>query len=271
MKTEDYSDFCNEFAVIKRPATEVPTVDSLGGDIDIRVKSTEWARFCLRHRALEDTPEIDCARFELPQVDKPTELRAAVKFSRGKQMSCTLFYVSFDHFEPLSITSHYNRAVESLREAYCLLVPMSEDVVWAPNIWPVSIEELNNFVARMTDSPKYLEAWVMQRSSQSNQLLVVVVIKGNVCYGYLLGSPKLAGFSKLRIVPIFFDHVGQFEPECRVMVELELSVKNLEELLKHARQLQPESGDVQEDRRLRDALDMLANALEKGASRSRKT
>ncbi|MNN87452.1 hypothetical protein D3C81_2050060 [compost metagenome] len=100
---------------------------------------------------------------------------------------------------------------------------------------------------------------------------MVVVTQSNVCYGYLLGSPKTAGFSELRVIPIFFDRVGEFAPEYPVQIELELSVNNLETLLRHARRLQSTSGNTQEDRRLRDALDELVNALEKGASRSRPT
>ncbi|MNO03817.1 hypothetical protein D3C81_2246370 [compost metagenome] len=50
--------------------------------------------------------------------------------------------------------------------------------------------------------------------------------------------------------------------------ELALSSKNLEALLKHTRSFQPQSGDAQEDLRLRQALDELANTLEKCASGS---
>ena len=267
MKDQEHSNL-NESSVTTRPTTK-PSSVTVVSEIDIKVRNAEWARFCLQHRALEDTTEIACARVELPSVGKPTEFKIAAKFSRGKQMSCTLFFVPLGKIEPFPVTSYHNRAVESLRGGYCLLVPISKDVVWAPDIWPVSIEELNSFVASITDSPQYLEAWVMQRSSESNQLLVVVVVKENICYGYLLGSPKLAGFSKLRVVPIFFEQVGEFEPDQPVLIELELNENYLKSLLRHARQLQPESGDAQEDRRLRDALDLLANALERGANRSR--
>lgn len=109
----------------------------------------------------------------------------------------------------------------------------------------------------------------MDKGRESNKLLMVVMIQNNVFYGYLLGSPKVAGFSEIRVIPIFFDRVGEFAAEYPVRIELELSVKNLKALLRHARQLQPNSCDVQDDRCLRDALDELANALEKGASRPR--
>lgn len=265
MKGQDHSDLHNEFSVTARPTT-LPRSVTVESEINIRVRNAEWARFCLRHRAVEDTIEIACARVELPSVEKPTEFRIAAKFSRGKQMSCTLFFVMLGKIETFPVISYHNRAVESLREGYCLLVPVSEDVVWSPDKWPVSIEELNNFVASITDSPQYLEAWVMQRSSESNQLLVVVVVKGSVCYGYLLGSPKFAGFSKLRVVPIFFEQVGKFEPERLVQVELELSDKSVKALLTFARQLLAESGGAHEALHLRAALNELVNALEKGAS-----
>jgi hypothetical protein len=264
MKDQDHSDL-NESSVTTRPTTK-PSSVTVVSEIDIKVRNAEWARFCLRHRALEDTTEIAFTRVELPSVEKPTEFRIAAKFSRGKQMSCTLFFVPLGEIEPFPVISYHNRAVDSLREGYCLLVPISEEVAWTSNTWPVSIEELNNFVASITDSQRYLEAWVMQRSSESNQLLVVVVVKGNVCYGYLLGSPKLAGFSKLRVVPIFFEQIGEFEPERLVQVELELSIKSLKALLRHARQLHVESSDAHEDLHLRAALNELVNALEKGAS-----
>ncbi|MBC3492436.1 hypothetical protein [Pseudomonas taiwanensis] len=270
MKGQDYSDLRNEFSVTTRPTTEPGSVTA-AGEIDIKARNAEWAHYCLRHRAVEESTEIGCARVELPQMDGPTEVWIAASFAGGKQMRCTLFFALLGETEPFPVTSYHNRAVESLREGRCLLVPIPDDMTWTDNMWPTSIEELNAFVANLTDSPRYLEAWVMQRSRESNQLLMVVIIQSNVCSGYLLGSQKTAGFSEIRAIPIFFDRVGEFTPEYPVRIELELRFDNLETLLRHARRLQPTSGNTQEDRRLRDALDELVNALEKGESRSRPT
>ncbi|MNJ11272.1 hypothetical protein D3C77_54420 [compost metagenome] len=52
------------------------------------------------------------------------------------------------------------------------------------------------------------------------------------------------------------------------MIELDLNVNDLEALLRHAREFQPKTDDAREDRRLRDALDILVEALEEGASHS---
>lgn len=232
----------------------------------MKAKYIEWARFCLRHRQINEVVVSDCAPVELPQIDKPTEIRIAAKFSRGKQMSCTLIFAPLDETDPLPVTSYYNRTVESFREGRCLLVPISDDVEWVPNMWPETIEELNVFVANLTDSPQYLEAWVMQENRESNQLLMVVVIQSNVCHGYLLGFSRAAGLGGIRVIPIFFDRVGEITRQSLVPVELELDVKHLEALLRHARQFQPLSGDVQEDRRLREALHELASALENSAT-----
>jgi len=56
-----------------------------------------------------------------------------------------------------------------------------------------------------------------------------------------------------------------------VLIELELSVKHLQALIMHSRQLQASSGDTKEDQVLRYALNELVSALEKGVSRSRLT
>lgn len=269
MKGQDYSDLRNEFSVTTRPTTE-PGPVTAAGEIDIKARNAEWARYCLRHRAVGETTEIACARIELPQMDGPTEVRIAAKFSGGKQMSCTLFFVPPGEIDLLPLTFNQDREIASLREGHCLLVPIPDDMTWTHEVWPTSIEELNAFVANLTDSPQYLEAWVIQRS-ESNKLLMVVVIQSYVCYGYLLGSPKAVGLSEIRVVPIFFDRVGEFAPQYPLQIELKLSINNLETLLRHARRLQPTSGNTQEDRRLRDALDELVNALEKGASQSRPT
>jgi len=270
MKDQDYADRRNEFSVTPRPTTEPGQVTAVG-EIDIKARNAEWARYCLRHRAVEETTEITCPRVELPQIYRPTEARIAASFSGGKQMSCTLFFVPPGDISPRPVNSYYDGGIANLREGHCLLVPIADDMKWTHDVWPTSIGKLNAFVAGLTDSQRYLEAWVMERSRESNQLLIVVIIQSNVCYGYLLGSPKTVGFSELRVVPIFFDQVGEFAPEYPVRIELELSVNNLETLLRHARRLQPPSGNTQEDRRLRDALDELANALEQGASQSQST
>lgn len=265
MKGQDRSDLHNELSVTTRPATE-PGFLTLTGESDIKVRNTVWARFCLRHRTVTEATEFACPRVELPQIDGPTEIRIAASFSGGKQMSGTLFFVPSGDIDPLPVTSYHHGEIASLRGGYCLLVPISEDMVWTPNIWPATIEELNTFVANLTDSPRYLEAWVMQRCRESNQLLMVVVIQGNICYGYLLGSPKTGGFAEIRVIPIFFERVGELTRQSPVLVELELYVNHLESLLRHARQFQPSSDDTQENRRLREALDELADALENSAT-----
>lgn len=234
----------------------------------MKAKYSEWAKFCLRHRKIEDDALFDCAPVELPQIGKPTEIRVAAKFSHGKQMSCSLFFAPLDESDPFPVASRYSRALEGLREGRCLLVPISEDVAWTPNVWPATIEELNAFVASLTDSPRYFEAWVMQEHRESNQLLMVVVTQGDVCHGYLLGFPKAAGLGGIRVIPIYFERVSELTRQPPVLVKLELHIKHLETLLKHARQFQPSSDDAQEERRLREALHELANALENSASSS---
>ncbi|MFJ3449638.1 hypothetical protein ACIPM0_15660 [Pseudomonas sichuanensis] len=232
----------------------------------MKAKYIEWAKFCLRHRQINEVVAVDFASFELPQIDKLTEIRIAARFSRGKQMSCTLLYAPLDETDPLPVTSYFNRTVESFREGRCLLVPIFDDVAWVPNIWPETIEGLDAFITSLTDSPQYLEAWVMQENRESNQLLMVVVIQGNACHGYLLGFSRAAGLGGIRVIPIFFDRVGEITRQSPVPVELALHVKHLEALLKHARQFQPSSDDEQEDRRLREALHELASALENSAT-----
>ena len=170
-----------------------PSSDAHSDEIDTKVRNAEWARFCLRHRAVKETIEFVEARVELPQIDGATELRIAASFSGSKQMSCTLFFVPPGEIDPLPITFHHNWAIASLREGHCLLVPISDDMEWTHNVWPTSIEELNAFIANLTDFPGLLEAWIMERSREYNKLLMVVVTQRNVCCGYLLGRPEDCG------------------------------------------------------------------------------
>lgn len=220
-------------------------------------------RFCLRHRQMEeDVSEFEGAQVELPQIDELTEVRIAAKFSRGKQMSCTLFFAPLDGIEPCFGTEYYRRTYEGFRERHCLLIPLSEDVVWAPTIWPTTIAELNSFVSDCADSPRFFDAWVMERGSESNQLSMVIMIQGNICYGYLLGSPKSVGFAGVLVVPVFFEKVGEVTRLSPVRVGIELEAIYIDALLRHARQFQPLSGNANEDRLLRDALQEFANALD---------
>lgn len=234
-----------------------------------RARSHEWARFCLRRRAVEVASDIGCARIELPQIDGPTEFRIATSFAGGKQMRCTLFFVPSGEIDPLPITFCHDTTIANLREGHCLLVPVPDDMEWTDDVWPTSFQELDAFISSSTIAPRFFEAWVERRSRESNKLLMVIAIKKNICYGYLLGSPRIAGLNETRVVPIFFDRIGELTLDLPVPIELELSVKNLEALLRHARSFQAESGDEQVDHRLRQALDELTGALEKGASRSR--
>ncbi|MFT2159837.1 hypothetical protein [Pseudomonas putida] len=54
-----------------------------------------------------------------------------------------------------------------------------------------------------------------------------------------------------------------------MLVELDLNFNDLEALLRHAKAFQPATGDAREDRRLRDALDAVVEALEVGMIHSR--
>ncbi|MFJ7789309.1 hypothetical protein [Pseudomonas sp. NPDC096925] len=231
----------------------------------------EWGRFCLRCRQLTETLELTSAYVDLPQFDGAAEFRMAANFSGGKLMIGTLYFVTYYEIDPLPITFHCDEAIASLREGYCLLVPVAVDTGWSEAVWPKSMAELDSYIVNVTGYPRFLEDWIRGRRRELNKLLMVVLVKDAICCGYLLGSPKDGRFSGIRIVPVFFDRVGDFSFENRVLIDLELSVQHLQTLIRHARQLQPSSGDVKEDQRLRYALDELASALEKGVSRSRLT
>ncbi|MEG1626212.1 hypothetical protein [Pseudomonas sp.] len=222
----------------------------------------------MRHRAVEETSDIACASVQLPQVDGVTEIRIAVSFAGGKQMRCTLFFVPQGAADPLPFTFSQSKTIADLRGGHCLLVPVSDDMEWTDNVWPKSIQELDGLVSDSTGSLRFFETWVEEKSRASNKLLMVVAIRSNCCYGYLLGSPKIAGYSETRVIPVFFDRVGELALDFPVPFELALSSKNLEALIKHARSFQPHSGDTQEDLHLRQALDEMANTLEKCASGS---
>lgn len=232
---------------------------------------SEWGRFCLKWRQVTETSQFSFAPVDLPQLDGAAEFRMAANFSGGKLMIGTLYFVPYYEIDPLPITFHYDEAIASLREGYCLLVPVAVDTDWSEAVWPKSITELNSYIVNVTGYPRLLEDWIRGRRRELNKLLMVVLVKDAICYGYLLGSPKDGCFTEIRVVPVFFDRVEEFSFENRVLIELELSVQHLQTLIRHARQLQPSSGDVKEDQRLRYALDELASALEKVVSHPRLT
>lgn len=231
---------------------------------------TEWERFCLKCRQMTETSGFTSALVDLPQFDGATEFRMAANFSGGKLMIGTLCFVPYYEIDPLPITFHCDEAVASLREGYCLLVPIA-DTDWSEAVWPKSMAELDGYIANSTGYPRLLEDWILGRRRALHKLLMVVLVKDDNCYGYLLGSPKDGDFTHTRVVPVFFDRLEEFSFEHRVLIDLSLSVKQIRVLIRHSRRLQPSSGDVTEDQCLRYALDELASALEKGVSRSRLT
>ncbi|MBF8789672.1 hypothetical protein [Pseudomonas asiatica] len=267
MKHTDSSNLQNELSATARSLTEA-SLGSLYGRSDVEAKNSEWARFCLRHRAVEETFDTAFARVELPQIDGPTEFRIAASFAGGKQMSCTLFILMLGDIVPLPITSCQVGTITTLREGYALIIPAPDDVRWTDDVWPTSMDKLHAFVANITNSPGFLQSWVMDGNRESNKLLMLVVTRGDVCYGFLLGSPKTAGYRQTRVIPIFFEQVGEFTCDSPVLIELALNIKSLEALLRHARQLLSEPSSARQDCHLRDALGELTNALERGANRS---
>ncbi|WHH49614.1 hypothetical protein QFA96_16085 [Pseudomonas sp. Ap32] len=220
---------------------------------------------------MTETSGFSSALVDLPQFDGAAEFRMAANFSGGKLMIGTLYYVAYYESDPLPITFHCDEAIASLREGYCLLVPVAIDTGWSEAVWPKSMTELDSYIVNVTGYPRLLEDWIVGRRRELHKLLMVVLVKDDICYGYLLGSPKDGRFTDTRVVPVFFERLEEFLFEDRVLIELGLSLKHLQTLIRHSRQLQPSSGDVEEDQRLRYALDELASALEKGVSRSRLT
>lgn len=231
----------------------------------------EWGRFCLRCRQVIETAEFASAHFDLFPFDGVTEIRMAANFSGGKLMIGTLYFLPYYEIDPLPITFHCDEAIASLREGYCLLVPVAVDTDWSEAVWPKTMAELDDYIANSTGYPRLLDDWIMGRRRKLNKLLMVLLVKDNICYGYLLGSPRDGGFAEMRVVPIFFERLEEFLFEDRVLIELELSAKHLQTLIRHSRQSQPSLGDAKEDQCLRYALDELASALEKGVSPSRLT
>ncbi|WP_206297342.1 ThiF family adenylyltransferase, partial [Pseudomonas viridiflava] len=45
------------------------------------------------------------------------------------------------------------------------------------------------------------------KSHKFEQILMVVFVQSDVCYGYLLEAPTIPGMSRARITPIYFDRV----------------------------------------------------------------
>lgn len=232
---------------------------------------TEWGRFCLKCRQVTETSGFSSALVDLPQFDGVAEFRMAANFSGGKLMIGTLYFVPYYEIDPLPITFHCDEAIASLREGYCLLVPVAIDTDWSEAVWPKTMAELDSYIANSTGYPRFLEDWILGRRRGIHKLLMVVLVKDDICYGYLLGSPKDGNFTDTRVVPVFFDRLEEFSFEHRVLIDLSLSVKQLRVLIRHSRRSQPSSGDEKEDQSLRYALDELASALEKGISRSRLT
>lgn len=231
----------------------------------------EWGRFCLRYRHVTETSEFASAHIDFPPFDGVTEFRMAASFTGGKLMITTLFFVPYYEIDPLPITFHSDDAIASLREGYCLLVPVAVDRDWSEAVWPKSMAELDSCIANSTGYPRLLEDWGMGRRRELNKLLMVVLVKDSICHGYLLGPPKDGGFNKSRVVPVFFDRLEEFSLEDHVLIELKLSALHLQVLIKHSRQMQPSTGDIKEDQCLRYALDELASAFEKGVNCTRLT
>ncbi|WP_147472309.1 ThiF family adenylyltransferase [Pseudomonas syringae group genomosp. 3] len=166
-----------------------------------------WARFCLRQRALNGGVAPICARVNYSQVDDPVEGRVAAYFSGQREKRITSLLANLGDTDPHSLATRHGWSHGTLKRGGSLFIPLPDSFLWTPDAWPTSIDELNALVSHLTGDTHRLKAWLIEKSHKFEQILMVVFVQSDVCYGYLLEAPTIPGMSRPRITPIYFDRV----------------------------------------------------------------
>jgi len=166
-----------------------------------------WLRFCARQRSKFGGISPACARVELEQIDESTEGRIAAYFSGGSKVSCALLLTTLSETDPHSLATRHNWSFGSLRRGHSLFVPMPAGMDWTPDEWPTTIGELDALVGSLAGDSEKLATWFMSKSPDTKQMMMVVLVQSNVCYGYLLAPPTVPRMSEVRVIPLFLDRV----------------------------------------------------------------
>jgi len=166
-----------------------------------------WLRFCEQFRVTNALPNLHAVRAQLRPLHGVTEGRLCAYFKKSQKLRSDLMIATTADIDPHVIANRHDWATGSMVRGYSLFVPFADSIRWTPTDWPKNLQELESFVAKVTDNEQSIIHWMQSKSDGNSHPLLVVLVQTGVCYGFLISPALVPKITTPGIIPVAVDRV----------------------------------------------------------------
>jgi hypothetical protein len=166
-----------------------------------------WLRFCEQFRVANALPTPLAVRVQLGSVQQVTEGKLCAYFQNSQKLRSDLMIATLEHGDPHVLANRHSWSAKTQVRGYSLFVPFGENIRWTPADWPKSLQELESFVAQVTDHEQSVIHWIQSKSDGKPHPFLVVLVQAGVCYGFLISPAHVPKVTNPGVIPVAIDRV----------------------------------------------------------------
>lgn len=166
-----------------------------------------WLRFCEKVRISNALPTPYAVRAQLRPLEETTEGRLCAYFQKSQKLRSDIMVATLGDVDPHVLASRHGWAVKTQVRGHSLFVPIADNISWTPTDWPKNLQELESFVAKVTDHEQSIIRWIQSKSVGPSHPFLVVLVQRTVCYGYLISPALIPRVTSPGIIPVVIDRV----------------------------------------------------------------
>ncbi len=172
-----------------------------------RERLSYWLRFCEQFRTTNKVPAPHVVRVALRPLDGVTEGKVSAYFRQSQKLRSELMVAVAEDADPHVMAARHGWSVGALVRGYALFVPVPSNVRWTPRDWPWTLQELESFVAQVTDHERSVIHWIQGKKDDDPHPFLVVLVQDNTCYGYLVSPAPVPRATAPGIIPVAIERV----------------------------------------------------------------
>lgn len=166
-----------------------------------------WLRFCEQFSVANALPNPHAVRAQLRPLHGVTEGRLCAYYKKSQMLRSDLMIATTEDIDPHVLANRHGWAAGTLVRGYSLFVPFADTIRWTPTDWPKNLQELESFVAQVTNNGHSVINWIQRKSDGNSHPLLVVLVQTGVCYGFLISPALVPKVTTPRIIPVAIDRV----------------------------------------------------------------
>ena len=171
-----------------------------------RERLSYWVHYCEQFRKAHAVPTPHSVRVALQTLKGVSEGKLSAYFCKSQKLRSEVMLATMRDIDPHSVAKRHGWADNTLVRGHALFVPMDNNIRWTPLNWPRTFEQLELFVAQVTDHEQSVIHWIQGKGDGRPHPFLIVLVQENVCYGFLI-SPSLRHLTPPGIVPVAIERV----------------------------------------------------------------